>query len=1422
MQPVYRPLRDRDAYPTIRGYVYQVDRTVERWLNLSEGFCLELERGEDIDLDPIGSALATEDVVEQARLLEQVKHRERNVTLRDASALEALANAVEHLNENQALKLQFCYTTNAAIGREKLCPFPNRTPGITLWEQIRLGQLASGNVSEALRSLRLFLQNQARPEKVPEGVWASLQGFLSQRDEGGFSDLVSRFEWSTGQISSGDYPRRLADHLLERGLAANEAEAQALYERLFLHVLRLLCQAGVKRLTREDLSAQLVARALPAADRGLMRLLRQCLEETDRRVEVVEEAVGSLAEDVRLLAERAGVTGRFEVASPIPDVGLPPQVERLSERRETVARLLETIGSHTWTALYGGPDTGKSQLVLLAASRLGTTRGWVRFTHSMRLDAACRHLDSALAQVSGLDPTAAAADGYRTACARLGGRSLLVLDDLPRTAGDEPFSERLTLLARACRESGCKLVSTSQHLLPTRLERETPKGTVLEMAVPLFANEESRELFLAHGAPVDRLPQATVRFVNSVARGHPLLLTLAADFLRERDWRLEEEEFDALLRGAHAEPLQTEIMGRLAERLGEPQRELLFRLTLVIGSFTTQEVTALSRVAPEITQPQVRLSDLLGAWVQRESVFRMVVSPLVSGMGRDNLGASTRVACHRVLADLIVQGRMNQYQAQHAIAHNLAAEEYRRAATLYLVLLDAVRRHPGVPDVGSILEMWASTSLPEKLDIGMQLCVRGYQLFVFSAHSRSVSFVLSDIDRLLGRATEDDGWGVATVAIYSAGHLASSDPDRTLRYLNHALSLQTIRRVDGRDMTFPKELRVDDLLWSVVPHLNTPERLKAWLLVVGRLPGRRRERLFRTRMGREGVLVIPDSLIHVEMAKPKEERDWGPVIQAIDDLEAWGKTRSLPTVQIAAIRSLITVYGDLLRQIDQIASRALAALDALRGIPEATFFIAGSLGRHYTLVARHDEARPLLKRALAETVEGHDYERMLYLLAASHSFGEESPETGLLYARQAADIARPARRILPIEAARALAEQAVAKFLSAGGQAGARLIYADWSEATERLLKAADESTAWQDLIVVFAHTTSYLASLAKDGTPPDKARDGGEFIAPRRGWFMLIGAQRAGLYFPGSRVGLLWLMARYAEAADEQSEALTWMSRAADATEEVPGSYIEAAIGLELVPALVAADRYEEALQAGVHGSRAMVVMRSRKGSPFEELFRPGRDPSAEVSALNDEEARQAEHFAVISALVPVVLRIARRSLEDRAGAFTSGQHVSSLCRQFVSVSCLPELWTSAADVFSQGCSESGSTERLVELGNSFDAGADPELRVLAYLASSMHSAPFDAFCAHVACMERVYGWYSTDSATYRLIVLPYIEDFWTRVVEHSRFYFSAPTLVVEAMAQARSADEAERGKAILRAVRLGFFRYPRGIQQALAWLSS
>src|SRR5688572_25804687 len=135
----FAPKPDRDAYATIRGFVYQADLTILRWLDLQPGQALELESGEDIDL--IADALNT-DPFPIDRLLEQVKHREKNLTLRSGSVLEAIANAIEYRAANVGHDLVIRFSTNAHIGREQELP-ADTPPGIgllELWEKLRKGE----------------------------------------------------------------------------------------------------------------------------------------------------------------------------------------------------------------------------------------------------------------------------------------------------------------------------------------------------------------------------------------------------------------------------------------------------------------------------------------------------------------------------------------------------------------------------------------------------------------------------------------------------------------------------------------------------------------------------------------------------------------------------------------------------------------------------------------------------------------------------------------------------------------------------------------------------------------------------------------------------------------------------------------------------------------------------------------------------------------------------------------------------------------------------------------------------------------------------------------------------------------------------------------------------------------------------------
>jgi hypothetical protein len=130
----FKPPRDRDAWAAILGFVYQVDLTIRRWLDLASDETLELECGEDIDLVSASSGFGDE---EKGRRLEQVKHRQEPITLVSPPAVFAIACAVEHRAANPQLKLRFRFTTNARVAKERFSRHPS--PGILVWEELRTG-----------------------------------------------------------------------------------------------------------------------------------------------------------------------------------------------------------------------------------------------------------------------------------------------------------------------------------------------------------------------------------------------------------------------------------------------------------------------------------------------------------------------------------------------------------------------------------------------------------------------------------------------------------------------------------------------------------------------------------------------------------------------------------------------------------------------------------------------------------------------------------------------------------------------------------------------------------------------------------------------------------------------------------------------------------------------------------------------------------------------------------------------------------------------------------------------------------------------------------------------------------------------------------------------------------------------------------
>lgn len=1397
---MFHPPRDRDAYPAIRGYVYQIDCTVKRWLTLQPGQLLELERGEDIDL--VGRMVSAGETTEiEDRLLGQIKHREATITLRTPAGLEALANFYDHRINNVGAELRFCFVTNAVAGCERRNPFPDRIPGITLWEQVRTRQLTETETASAVKHLRQFLERSLRPDGFAESVWAQWREFLATATPEVFKEFIEQFEWSIGQPDARQLTIALRHEILALGFARGDAEASAVADRLFVFVARMLGTAGLKRLTVEERTHQLAAPTLPEEERNQLAQLRTAVAEHSYRIDKLEAGLTSLGNQVEkhFLANTAA--GRVELSVPAFDFSLPPPVSRLCPRRQTVDSLCRDVSSSSWLAIHGGPNVGKSQLALQVAEVHANCRGWVRFDHAESTVDFGFRLEAALFALAGWSHALQPTGWYAEALAAVGPGSLLVLDDLPRLVGDEPLVERLVQFGHAARAAGVCVMSTSQFELPVRL-RHNLGDWLNERAAPAFTDSEAGDLFRAHGAPDTVLSERHLHFLNSLAAGHPLLLTSTAEFLAARAWQYREEEIDALLRGDHAQTILPEVVERLTRTLGDAPREFLYRLTLPLGSFDQADMIALANVVPSVDRPRERLNELLGAWVQRDTDTRYAVSPLAKPLGRSELAAGVRANCFHALAELITgRGAMSIDQGHRAILYNMEAGESGRATTLYVLLLLQALKWKRAKQVVPYISLWRETVLPADLSVGHRLFVRAYQLAAFSKYEFQTEFVVHDIDNLLDQATGRDGWGILALAVQNLGRFRTKDPARVLHYVRRALELPAIHGADGSEIVF-EEIWLPDMLWMLVTDLRTPALLHAWLDAIEALPERHRTRFWESEVARQGVWLVPNAVYLAECEKPRQSQDWDEVLRELVNLLQHARRFKEPRLEATITGAILDILGER-KRLGDTPTVADETLVRWPNNPDVTFEVKGTLGRLYAFHKDRDVALDLLDEALSEPQSRRDHERLRCLLAANTCVDDQD----LRYIEEARHLVHSSVEIPDIEAARALGECSLSVYLATGGQSGAFAAFASWDVAMRRFLDVPRKDRLWRDLFPLFGHATRFLFEMAREGVPPDQAYDGSPYIAPSRGFLMKdYMPEREKHYRKGSEASVAMMMGSFATAAGAREEAAHWVHLAIEESRRAGASFVQVAMGQEAIVEMVCAGQLEDAVEMGVFVGRGMVTHRAIASTSTGNYEGVGVDLNAAFNKLSEEERQRGDYFAVITGLLPAAIALVHLSVESPGVATDLSKRLGLLCRELAEDELGDrQLWQTAAELFELSATGANARQVIAHTRAVNDDERANAVRAIGYLLATWQASPDEAITCQLSIIELVFRLYSAEGPVRRRILMPYIEAYWRHVAQERRFTFRAPELTVASIQSALAAPEPDRIHAILSAAANG-----------------
>jgi hypothetical protein len=1395
------PQPNREASHTIRGYVYQVHLTIERWLNLQPEQRLNLERGEDIDL--VSYSLSGE---EQIRL-EQVKDHKSNVTLR--SAVNSIAYFIEHRQNNPKNRC-FLYTTTSEVGKEQDLPERlKKIPGILVWEQLRKGCLKNISQDEALRGIREILSRDVKkkPDKLPDKTWNFFCNFVINGKDDELLNLIRNFEWNTTADDLKLLSKRVIKLLIDRqhGIA-DGIEAQKQYERLFFYVLHLLAQSGLKQLTVNDRNTQL-SRPLSEIERaeihgilGRVGILESRVDSLEQSFLNVQDAIASQVNDqVQRLIQQQGVDYALNLNPTSLDLSVPLLVEHLSRREKTVNALIGIFNSHNWTAIQGIAGSGKTHLAVLIVQAIATCRAWVRLRDLTR-EQACQKLDAACKELAVLPPQSHRYEWYLHLCERLNDGAILVLDDLPELSGSDELSERLVQLTRACRLNGVRLLSTSSYQLPFSLQELLGDQILHLTETPPFSDDEAAEILQAYGAPTAIL-NTYVRFINIRAQQHPVLITAIARYLRQQDWQLTEEVESRLLKGEYQITLNSQMERQVLDSVeDENARELLYRLSLPIGSFSLNEVQALASVNPVLKRPGERLHALVGIWVQRDTKERLLISPLVEKLGESNLLPETKKSCHLKLGELIVSKRqLSPQNVTDAIVHFVGAEEFDRAGLMLISALQELNSINVVVDYGWLLTLWASLPLPEQMDLGIRLLLRGLQIATRHKHDKDISYLVKDLDQLLGQASENEAAGVVFATMLTSTILGHNDSIRANFYLRTALQLlphmQNLRIPGSSELAFPDGVSLEFAIWTNSRGIKTTDQLLDWISIVEQLTAEQRQWAFNHEVAELGCLIVSETVLLNESEKPKEQQNWSAVLAVYEDLAKRAHRLNLELLWACAILSQIIILGEHCKDISAVLTLARTAIAAASNDPRVQFLIKQGVGRQCVYAKHNDEGLTWLSQALSENTKAYPTARMKVLLGMSHATGSRDPRLSVQFAQQAVKLAETT----PVDKSdlvKALGELAIAKWLAADLAAA----FEPWEQAGEYLFACKEDTGAWKDLFVAYSYMSRYLTSLAVTDAPPIITPGREPHPAPRRGDFFAYRQGIAAYYNRTDECVVLANLARFAESIGNNERAAFWALRGMDAARETNQRGVVALLSQNAIPHLLLDNYYAEVLDLAMDAGAFLAA--------GEQQLQSGQVPQGfelDVAAILGNKPgelwRKAEHNAVLVGLLPIIFRICTVALQNPELAQTQATEVAAICRQISATAVDQQLWITAADLLEQIHSQEASHTEIIRRSNQFDPQSDTMLQAIGYLVATLQdNIPLEeALRVHMELARFVYENLRQLSAVYRRVIWPFFIDYWKSKFESMPLLFLSTQFISQILNTAENLPEAERLQFIL-----------------------